>query len=89
MYDQSGEMICFDTVEIFGEERGFFFHKETLEKFLSENHYRIFWQLLGEKRTIGGFYRDEADVGFLEYTGFYYLEDGKLCGSTRVVDDEP
>lgn len=89
MYDQSGEMICFDTVEIFGEERGFFFHKKSLEKFLSENHYRIFWQLLGEKRTICGSYRDEAAASFLEYTGFYYLEDGKLCGSTRVVDDEP
>ena len=88
MYDQSGEMICFDTVEIFGEERGFFFHKATLEKFLSENHCRIFWQLLGEKRTIGGSYRDEADAGSLEYTGFYYLEGGKLCGSTRVVDEE-
>ena len=88
MYDQSGDMICFDTVEIFGEERGFFFHKATLEKFLSENHYRIFWQLLGEKRTIGGSYRDEANAGSLEYTGFYYLEDGKLGGSIRVVAEE-
>lgn len=87
LYDQSGEMICFDTVEIFGEERGFFFHKAALEKFLSENHYRIFWQLLGEKRTLGGSYSDEADTGSREYTGFYYLEDGRLCGSMRVIDE--
>ena len=71
-------MICFDTVEILCEERGFFFHKATREKFLSENHYRIFWQLLGEKRIIGGSYCDKTDVGSLEYTGFYYLENGKL-----------
>lgn len=87
MYDKDNKIMCFDTVEIFGKERGFFFHKKELEKFLVSNHYRIFWQLLGEKRIIGGSYGCESDCEPLEYTGFYYLEDGKLCGSMRVVED--
>ena len=62
-------------------------NSEELEKFLVSNHYRIFWQLLGEKRIIGGSYGCESDCEPLEYTGFYYLEDGKLCGSMRVVED--
>lgn len=84
MYDQGGKMICFDSVEIFGEDRGFFFHKATLEKFLADNHYRIFWQVLGEKRIIGGSYHDEKNNGYMEYTGFYCMEDGKFCGNIRL-----
>ena len=87
MYDQCGRMMCFDSVELYGEDRGFFFHMKTLESFLSENHYRLFWQMLGEKRIIGGSYHNEANEGYMEYTGFYYLEDGKLCGSKRLVEE--
>lgn len=55
-------MACFDTTEIFDEDRGLFFHKKLLEQFLSEHHYRMFWQLLGEKRIIGGSYHDFEEL---------------------------
>lgn len=87
MYDESGKMICFDTCELFGKEIGLYFHKEALKKFLAENHYRIFWTVLGEKRIIGGNVDSERNYDTPEYTGlFWYDEEEKMEGKIRKAE---
>lgn len=86
MYDKEGNMMCFDAMEIFGKDRGFFFNKMALEKFLTDNHYRLIWAVLGEKRIIGGSnYRKINYTNRPEYTGFFYLEGGEIKGNISVM----
>lgn len=89
MYDENGKLICFDTCELFDRDIGLYFHKGALEKFLSENHYRIFWTVLGEKRIIGGNIDLNRIYDTPEYSGlFYYDEDGNLVGKIRDAVEE-
>jgi len=89
MYDENGKLICFDTCELFDKDIGLYFHTEALQKFLSANHYRIFWTVLGEKRIIGGNTRLDKIYDTPEYSGLlYYDEDGMLTGEIRDAVEE-
>lgn len=85
LYDPEGQVVCFDTCEAFGEDRGFYFSQKAMERFLKEHHYKMFWTVLGEKRVIGG------EVGYgmdmpvpPEYSGlFYFDEEGELSGELK------
>lgn len=84
LYDRDGQMACFDTVELFRKEQGFYMDKSLLEQFMERNHYRIFWTVLGEKRWMDYSY-GEGDDRFpsQEYSGFATAEEDGLSGEIR------
>lgn len=87
MYDAEGNLICFDTCELFDKDIGLYFQKKALKKFLQENNYRIMWTVLGEKRIIGGDIGPDMVYYSPEYTGLFYYIGDKLIGNIRSVTD--
>ncbi len=52
LYNSRGEIICFDSKELLGEDIGFFIDKEMFFEFLEKNNYKVFWTVLAEKTII-------------------------------------
>lgn len=88
MYNEAGKMVCFDTCELFDKDVGLYFQREILMDFLNQNHYRIIWTVLGEKRVIGGQAGIQKDYDMPEYSGlFYYARNGELCGDLKEAEE--
>lgn len=49
LYNDYGEVVCFESSELLNEEIGFFINKEIFLKYLNEQGYSVFWTMLAEK----------------------------------------
>lgn len=88
MYDEDGNLICFDTCELFNKDIGLYFQKKALNGFLQDKNYRIFWTVLGEKTIIGGDIGLDKVYETPEYTGlFYYDKAGRIVGNMTVASE--
>lgn len=56
MYDENGQLFCFDSKEVLNEDIGLYINKSMLNEFLKENKYKLAWTVLSEKRIIGNRY---------------------------------
>lgn len=89
MYDEAGNLVCFDSCELFDKDIGLYFQKKALDRFLQENNYRILWTVLREKRIIGGDIGLDKVYDAPEYTGlFYYDEEGGITGEIRKSEND-
>lgn len=50
--DGQGEMVCFDSSELLGQDIGFYIRRDKLIKFLQDNGYALIWTSLCEKDII-------------------------------------
>lgn len=53
LYDQSGNLICFDSSELLGEDMGYFIEENQLNAYLRKKHLCLIWTSLSEKQIIG------------------------------------
>lgn len=80
LYDEEGDIVCFDTGELWSEDIGFAIKKEQLLKFLNDNDYKIFWTVLGEKRILGKRFSEKKEYRMNNISGIYYYEGDELVG---------
>lgn len=52
MYDVDGNIVCFDSKELLGEELGYFIGEEELNNYLTQKNMHLVWTSLSEKRII-------------------------------------
>ena len=88
MYDSQGNLICFDSSEVLGEDIGFFIDEEQLCKYLDEKELSLIWTSLSEKRVIGA-ERNTTPLPdkAIHYSAVYRLVNGnveQVCGKQFV-----
>lgn len=89
LYDKDKNIICFDSNEVLHEKIGFFININSLEKFLDQKGYAIFWTIIAEKRIIQDSYAiDKRKFDMPHISGlFYYNSDGRLIQSIKEFDN--
>ena len=89
LYDNFGNLICFDSGELLNEDIGFFIKLDSLKDFLKAKGYSIFWTVLSEKRV------DEVErsvLGKRKYkmphlSGYFYFnESGEIVFNSKQFD---
>lgn len=76
LYDSDGELVCFDSNEIFNEDIGFFMKESSLKQFLKSKGYSMFWTILSEKRILHDSVLDrEINYPMPHISGFFYFGD--------------
>ena len=78
--DKDGNIICFATEAVNNSRAHLLIKKEPFLRMLNENNLNIVWTLLGEKRVIDGSLISENHFGRIEFSGAFYLDNGKLSG---------
>jgi len=82
LYNDDGEIMCFESSELVNENIGFFIKKENFLQYLKQRGYSVLWTILAEKRIIGVSYNDR-EYGQPNISGVYTLnEEGKFVGET-------
>lgn len=82
--DKDGNIICFATEAVNNSRAHLLIKKEPFLRMLNENNLNIVWTLLGEKRVIDGSLISENHFGRIEFSGAFYLDNGKLNGSSKI-----
>ena len=82
--DKDGNIICFATEAVNDSRAHLLIKKEPFLRMLNENNLNIVWTLLGEKRVIDGSLISENHFGRIEFSGAFYLDNGKLNGSSKI-----
>ena len=79
LYDSEGNLVCFDSAELLGEDIGYFIEEEQLCKYLSENELSLIWTSLSEKRVIGSD-RALSDIPAkaIHYSAVYRIDNGNI-----------
>lgn len=88
MYDTQGNLICFDSSEVLGEDIGYFIDEEQLCKYLDEKKLSLIWTSLSEKRVIGAERKTiPLPKKAIHYSAVYRLVNGdveQVCGKQFV-----
>lgn len=89
-YDTSGQLVAFDpSVNVKGPQV-LLANKSSLLRFLNDQQLRLFWTVVGEKRTMGGaMWSEVPPEGSLEIHGSYLLNADQLSGYMRYNFQEP
>lgn len=88
LYDSKGEIICFDSSELLGENIGFFIDKELFFKFLENNNYKVFWTILAEKRIIVGDHNQRERFKQPRISGLFTVDKNKkITGNVNLFED--
>lgn len=84
--DASGELVCFDSHEVLGDESGFYIRQDKLLEFLRECGYSLVWTSLCEKRILSPMNgRWDLPSKTLRMSSVYYLKDGEITQTSRVI----
>lgn len=75
-YGKDGTLVSFDG-NLANIVDGLLIRKDYLDKYLSENGFRLFWACLGEKQ----FFLGDRDQIWGEWSGFIYLEGDNVIGT--------
>ncbi|UDN61471.1 SIR2 family protein [Clostridioides sp. ES-W-0016-02] len=82
LYNDYGEVVCFESSELLNEDIGFFINKEIFLKYLNEQGYSVFWTMLAEKRVLEEPYMDRKYIQ-PTISGVYTLNgENRLVGET-------
>ena len=82
--DKDGNIVCFATEAVNNSRAHLLIKKEPFLRMLNENNLNIVWTLLGEKGVIGGSLISKNHFGRIEFSGAFYLDNGKLNGSSKI-----
>lgn len=88
LYGSNGDVICFDSNELLGEDIGFFIDKELFFKFLDNNNYKAFWTILAEKRVITGEFNIKERYRQPRISGLCTTDrNKKMIGNVNLFED--
>ena len=87
--DNKGELICFDPSVNNPSTSCLVVRKKELEQFLQSANLVLIWMVNGEKRILDHYSHNEKKYwGRNNLAGFYYLKNGKICGSLNSKIEE-
>ncbi len=84
LYNENGDVICFDSSEYLGKKIGFFIEKEHLFKYLKDKNYKIFWCIMGEKNV----YTSRPSLPIINISGLGEYIDDKFVGKLNLIKDK-
>ena len=87
--DGAGELVCFESSELIGNDTGFYIRYDKLLEFLKSSSYTLVWTSLCEKRILTpSFGRWDLPPKAIHMSSVYYLKDGKIAkASERLFED--
>ena len=83
-YSQDGILVAFDGA-LSKKYDGLLIRKDYLDKYLTENNYRLFWTCIGEKR----YFLERDNQIMSEWSGFLYLDNNDVIGTTKYKKTYP
>lgn len=88
LYDTNGEIICFDSSELFNEDIGFLINKELFSKYLEERNYKAFWTIVAEKRIITGGNNHREKYRQPRISGLFTTDkNNNMIGNVNLFED--
>lgn len=87
--DASGELVCFDSREVLGDESGFYIRQDRLLSFLREYGYSLVWTSLCEKQILN-LLGNQWDLPpkAIHMSSVYYLNGEELEQTSQVITEE-
>ncbi len=83
--DGVGELVCFDSSEILGNDTGFYIRSDKLVEFLENSGYTLVWTSLCEKRVLTpSFKKWDLPPKSIHISSIYYLKDGKIVKASEA-----
>lgn len=87
--DASGELVCFDSQEVLGDESGFFIRQDKFVEFLQECGYSFVWTSLCEKRVLSSLKNQwDLPTKAIHISSVYHLNGEKLEQISQVFIEE-
>lgn len=87
--DASGELVCFDSREVLGDESGFYIRQDRLLSFLRECGYSLVWTSLCEKRILNSLGNQwDLPPKAIHMSSVYHLNGEKLEQTSQVITEE-
>jgi PHP family Zn ribbon phosphoesterase len=82
--DEEGKIICFAAEALNDTKAHLLIRKQEFLTMLEENSLKVVWTLRGEKGVIGGSHASSHNYGRTEFSGAFYLDNGKVNGSHKI-----
>ena len=87
--DSDGELVCFDGLELIGNDTGFYIRYDKLLEFLESSSYTLVWTSLCEKRILSPIFRKwELPPKAIHMSSVYYLKDGKIIKANETLFED-
>lgn len=87
--DASGELVCFDSREVLGDESGFYIRQDRLLTFLRECGYSLVWTSLCEKRILNSLGNQwDLPPKAIHMSSVYHLNGEKPEQTSQVITEE-
>lgn len=87
--DSAGELICFDSSELIGNDTGFYIRNDKLLEFLESSSYTLVWTSLCEKRILTpSFGKWDLPPKAIHMSSVYYLKDGKITKASETLFED-
>ena len=87
--DSAGELVCFDSSELIGNDTGFYIRYDKLLEFLESSSYTLVWTSLCEKRILTpSFGRWDLPPKAIHMSSVYYLKDGKITKASETLFED-
>ena len=82
--DEANNIVCFAAEALNDTKAHLLVKKEPFLKMLKDNGLDVVWTLLGEKGVIGGSLSSNHNYGRIEFSGSFYIDEGKIEGKHKV-----
>jgi len=87
--DGAGELVCFESSELIGNDTGFYIRYDKLLEFLKSSSYTLVWTSLCEKRILTpSFGRWDLPPKAIHMSSVYYLKDGKIAKASETLFED-
>lgn len=87
--DGAGELVCFESSELIGNDTGFYIRYDKLLEFLKSSSYTLVWTSLCEKRILTpSFGKWDLPPKAIHMSSVYYLKDGKIAKASETLFED-
>lgn len=84
--DSMGELVCFDSSELLGNDTGFYIRYDKLLEFVEISGYTLIWTSLSQKQLLKpSFGKWDLPQKAIHMSSVYYLKDGKIIKASDAV----
>jgi hypothetical protein len=90
LFDSEGNLICFDSSELLGQDIGFFIAKDKFIEFLEDSNYSLIWTSLQEKRVLKPMDGHQFDLPpkAIHLSAVYAMKQGKIFKSSETLFED-
>jgi len=82
---EDGQIVCYDPSVRQGGSSALIVKKDFFQNFLIKNNLKIFWTCLGEKNIYGTTFSEKRFSRWLELSGVYTFNNGRIEGKIKPI----